>query len=218
MNGVHDMGGMHGMGPVRAEIDEPVFHEQWEARVYVLTRAIGAWRKWNIDTGRFYIERIAPADYLRMSYYEKWYVRLVELLVKAGMVSRQEVESGVPEPGSPKLTPPLRAEHVPAMALNRNVASSHEPAVRPRFTHVMMMAIATTVRRNTQTLVRLRPPFSPAHPGTRNWGRCQAPHRTPRTSVPARGPSRAWRRGRAKPRQPGSSNTGPEAPTTSRTR
>ncbi len=133
MNGVHDMGGMHGMGPVRAESNEPVFHERWEARVYVLTRAIGAWRKWNIDTGRFYIERIAPADYLRMSYYEKWYVRMVELLVKTGTVSREEVETGVPAPSSPKLTPPLHAEQVPAMALNRHIASSHEPAIRPRF-------------------------------------------------------------------------------------
>src|SRR5438552_8228717 len=126
MNGVHDMGGMHGMGPVRAESNEPVFHEAWEGRVYALTRAIGAWRKWNIDTGRFYIERIAPADYLRMSYYEKWYVKLVELLVKTEMVSREEVETGVPAPGSPKLTPPLRAEQVPAVALNRNIASSRE--------------------------------------------------------------------------------------------
>ena len=53
MNGIHDMGGMHGMGPVQAETNEPVFHERWEGRVYVLTRAIGAWRKWNIDTGRY---------------------------------------------------------------------------------------------------------------------------------------------------------------------
>jgi nitrile hydratase len=133
MNGIHDMGGMHGMGPVKAEVNEPVFHERWEERVYVLTRAIGAWRKWNIDTGRFYIERIEPAEYLRMSYYERWFVRFVELLVKTGMVTRQEVESGVPAPGSPKLTPPLHADGVPAMALNRNIASSHEPAVRPKF-------------------------------------------------------------------------------------
>ena len=49
MNGVHDMGGMQGMGPVQAEVNEPVFHERWEARVYVLTRAIGAWKKWNIE-------------------------------------------------------------------------------------------------------------------------------------------------------------------------
>ena len=130
MNGVHDMGGMHGMGPVQAENDEPVFHERWEARVYVLTRAIGAWRKWNIDTGRFYIERIAPADYLRMSYYEKWFVRLVELLVKTGMVSREEVESGVPAPGSPKLTPPLRAEQ---RARSGAQPEYRSPATSPRF-------------------------------------------------------------------------------------
>jgi nitrile hydratase beta subunit len=133
MNGVHDMGGMEGMGPVRPETNEPVFHEAWEARVYVLTRAIGAWRKWNIDTGRFYIERIAPADYLRMSYYEKWLTRLVELLVETGMVSRNEIETGVPTPGSPKLSPPLHADRVPLAALNRDIESSHEPSVRPRF-------------------------------------------------------------------------------------
>jgi nitrile hydratase len=133
MNGVHDMGGMHGMGPVRAEIGEPVFHERWESRVYVLTRAIRAWHKWNIDAGRFYIERIDPAEYLRVSYYERWYVSLVELLIKTGMVSREEVESGSPAAGSTKLTPPLRAEQVPAAALNRGFASSHEPAIRPRF-------------------------------------------------------------------------------------
>ena len=40
MNGVHDMGGMHGMGPIVAEKDEPVFHSRWEARVYALHRAM----------------------------------------------------------------------------------------------------------------------------------------------------------------------------------
>ena len=133
MNGVHDMGGMHGMGPIQVEKNEPVFHERWEARTYVLTRAIGAWRKWNIDTGRYGIEVIPPADYLRMSYYEKWFVRTVELLVKTGLVSRTEVESGKPDPGSAKSTPPLTVERVPAVALNRNIASAHDPAILPRF-------------------------------------------------------------------------------------
>src|SRR4051794_27789191 len=133
MNGIHDMGGMHGMGPVRAEANEPVFHHTWEARVYALTRAIGAWRKWNIDTGRFYIELIPAADYLRMSYYEKWFTRMVELLVKTGTVSRAEIESGAPAAGSPKLAPALLPDHVPAVALNRNIESSDEPAIRPRF-------------------------------------------------------------------------------------
>ena len=30
MNGVHDMGGMHGRGPIAAERNEPVFHPDWE--------------------------------------------------------------------------------------------------------------------------------------------------------------------------------------------
>lgn len=133
MNGIHDMGGMHGMGPIRTEKDEPVFHERWEALTYGMTRAIGAWRKWNIDTGRFGIEQIPPAEYLRMSYYERWFVRLVDLLVKTGLVTRSEVESGKPDPGSAKMTPPLRAEGVAAVALNRGIQSSHDPGIPPKF-------------------------------------------------------------------------------------
>jgi nitrile hydratase len=49
MNGVHDLGGLHGMGPVQPEKNEPIFHARWEARVFALVRAMGAWRKWNID-------------------------------------------------------------------------------------------------------------------------------------------------------------------------
>ena len=50
--------------------------------MFALNRAMGAWRKWNIDAGRHEIELIPPADYLRMSYYEKWFAALIELLVK----------------------------------------------------------------------------------------------------------------------------------------
>jgi nitrile hydratase subunit beta len=49
MNGVHDMGGMHGMGPIQYESNEPVVHEPWEARVFALNRAVRAWSKWTID-------------------------------------------------------------------------------------------------------------------------------------------------------------------------
>lgn len=122
MNGIHDMGGMHGMGPLQPEPEatEPVFHEPWEARVYALTRGIGAWRKWNIDTGRFQIEQIPPAEYLRMPYYEKWFVRTVQLLVKTGMITEEEAATGRPAAGSVKATPALRAEQVPSVALNRD--------------------------------------------------------------------------------------------------
>src|SRR5205085_3241438 len=112
VNGVHDMGGMHGMGPVVCEKNEPVFHSRWEARAFALTLAMGAWRKWNIDASRHERELIPAAEYLRMSYYEKWIAGLVELSVKAGLVTREEIESGRPAEGSPKARPPLTADKV----------------------------------------------------------------------------------------------------------
>ena len=115
MNGVHDMGGMQDMGPVRPEKNEPVFHEPWEGRVFALNQALGAWRKWNIDASRHQRELIPPADYLRMSYYEKWLTALTELLVNRGLVTRAEIESGKPDAGSPKSIPPVTAETVPAL-------------------------------------------------------------------------------------------------------
>ena len=107
MNGIHDMGGMHGMGRVQHEENEPVFHEPWEGRIFAITVAIGAWKKWNIDAGRHTIEQIPPADYLRMSYYEKWLERDIGLLVKHGLLAQEEIDTGKPAPGSPKATPPF---------------------------------------------------------------------------------------------------------------
>ncbi len=132
MNGIHDMGGMQDMGPVEAEPNEPVFHEPWEGRAFALNLAAGAWGKWNIDAGRHQIELIPAADYLRMSYYEKWAVRVTEMLLKTGMVSRAEIESGRPEPGSMKANPALTADRVPGVLASGAVASRKLP-IAPRF-------------------------------------------------------------------------------------
>jgi len=132
MNGIHDMGGMHDMGPIQHEENEPVFHAPWEGRVFAMNRAMGAWRKWNLDASRYVKELIAPADYLRMSYYEKWYVGLVELLLKSGLVTSAEIESGKPAPGSTKATPPLTAAQVPASEA-RGVPANRNVTVSPRF-------------------------------------------------------------------------------------
>jgi len=111
MNGVHDMGGMHGMGPIAPE--------PWEARVYALNRAVGFVGKWNIDAGRHSRERIPPADYLRMSYYEKWLAGLIMLLQESGLATEAELESGRPAPGSAKATPALTTERVAAVVAAR---------------------------------------------------------------------------------------------------
>src|SRR5262249_329463 len=132
MNGVHDMGGMEGFGPIQYEKNEPVFHERWEARTFALNRAMRAWGKWNIDAGRHQIELIPAADYLRTSYYERWFTRLIELLVKHGFVTREEVANGKAAPDSPRATPALTAE-MASRAPTRNVPSSHDASVVARF-------------------------------------------------------------------------------------
>jgi nitrile hydratase beta subunit len=129
MNGVHDMGGMHGMGPIEYEKDEPVFHTRWEARAYAMNRAMSAWRKWNIDANRHARELLPAADYLRMSYYESWLARLVELMVKHGLVTRSEVESGVPAPGATKATPPLTGGMVAERIRLGSPSTRNVPAV-----------------------------------------------------------------------------------------
>jgi len=94
VNGVHDMGGMHGMGPVVIEKDEAVFHASWEARVYALQRASSFHGRWNTDMSRFSRERMPPAAYLAASYYERWLFGLQTLLVEEGLVTAQELASG----------------------------------------------------------------------------------------------------------------------------
>ena len=73
MDGVHDMGGMDGFGKVEPEVNEPVFHHRWEGRVLAMSRAIGVFRAWTIDTSRYAIEMMAPSFYLSRPYYEKWF-------------------------------------------------------------------------------------------------------------------------------------------------
>ena len=94
MNGVHDMGGMAGFGPVAPERDEPVFHAPWEGRVLALNLAAGAWGRWTIDASRHQRERIAGAQYLAMSYYERWLTGLDAQLVAVALVSAEELAGG----------------------------------------------------------------------------------------------------------------------------
>lgn len=112
MNSVHDMGGMHGLGPLVRHANEPVFHHPWEGRVHGLNAAISAWRKWNLDAFRQALESIPGADYLRMTYYERWLCAVTKLSVDAGLVSREEVASGRPADGQTRSIPPLRPEMI----------------------------------------------------------------------------------------------------------
>jgi len=95
MNGAHDMGGMHGFGPVIREENEPIFHAEWERTVYGINRAIRSRGIINIDESRHGIERMPPAEYLAASYYERWLSSLERVLVEKGIVSQAELEARV---------------------------------------------------------------------------------------------------------------------------
>jgi nitrile hydratase len=91
MNGPHDLGGQHGLGPIEPEENEPIFHAEWERRAFALTLAMGARGEWNIDASRHAREDRHPVDYLSSSYYELWMKGLERLMAERGLVSPEEI-------------------------------------------------------------------------------------------------------------------------------
>jgi len=83
MNGPHDMGGMHGFGPVVSEENMQVGRAEWESRVTAISRATRSTGLINIDEFRHGIERLQPADYLASSYYERW-LKAIEVSAQSG--------------------------------------------------------------------------------------------------------------------------------------
>ncbi len=129
MNGAHDMGGMHGLGPVAPEADPPVFHHDWEARVHALT--IASPTRGNIDRGRHQRELIPGPDYLRFTYYEKWLASLEALLLAEGHITPEELTVRRADPARPKDTPRLKPADVTA-ALS-HAGSFRREAAPPAF-------------------------------------------------------------------------------------
>jgi len=127
MNGIHDMGGMQDMGPVRPEKNEPVFHASWEGRILALGLAVGG--DWTYAAFRYQQELIPASDYLRMSYYERRVTSLPQLLLKTGLVTPAELESGRPSAASTVTRRVLKADEVAPMLAAGWPSSRNVPAV-----------------------------------------------------------------------------------------
>ncbi len=93
MNGVHDMGGMHGFGPIVREVNEPVFHAAWEAHVRAMMMEVRSRGYFNIDASRHGIERMEPAHYLRAPYYERWLATIELNLIEGGFLASEELDA-----------------------------------------------------------------------------------------------------------------------------
>ncbi|MEX2296931.1 MAG: nitrile hydratase subunit beta [Dongiaceae bacterium] len=103
MDGIHDMGGMHGFGPIEREMNEPPFHADWERRMLGISLTLPSVVSISDDHLRREVERIAPELYLRMSYYERWLEAMTQLLTEHGALD-----------GSATFGPAVRADAVPA--------------------------------------------------------------------------------------------------------
>ncbi len=132
MNGAQDLGGMQGFGPVDPEPNEPVFHSEWERRVFALTLAMGFTGQWNIDISRHARESLDPAQYLSSSYYQIWLAGLQKLLVRNELVSREELASGETSAEPVELSQILAAKDVERL-LRRGGPSERDIAVEPAF-------------------------------------------------------------------------------------
>jgi nitrile hydratase subunit beta len=92
MDGIHDLGGKQGFGPVRYSPDSQAFHEDWEKRtnaLYSLAVKVGIF---NMDEYRHAIERMEPRHYLSASYYERSLTSLATLCVEKGILTLDELE------------------------------------------------------------------------------------------------------------------------------
>ncbi len=132
MNGVHDMGGMMGFGPVAPEPNEPLFHAGWERRALGVTLAMGATGSWTLDRSRATRESLPPATYLASSYYEIWIRALERLVVDTGLVGADELAAGHALHAGKALRRVLRAADVPAV-LAKGAPTEREPSGPARF-------------------------------------------------------------------------------------
>lgn len=93
MDGVHDLGGKQGFGPVRYSFDAPAFHAQWEVRANSLYAFAVRRGVFNMDEYRYAIERMDPRHYLGAGYYERSLTGLATLCVEKGLATREELEA-----------------------------------------------------------------------------------------------------------------------------
>ncbi|MEM7068547.1 MAG: nitrile hydratase subunit beta [Pseudomonadota bacterium] len=114
MNGPHDMGGMQCYGPVEPEVDEPIFHADWEKRALAVTVGMGFSGQWNLDISRFARESLPPEFYLSKSYYQLWIAGLQNLMLERGMVTEDELAAGEMKVPAISTRPVVTGKQMPA--------------------------------------------------------------------------------------------------------
>ena len=132
MDGIHDLGGRHGFGPIVHPDDEPVFHSDWERTVLVMFPAMAMAGAFNLDEFRHGMEKIPPHDYITARYYEHWIDSMVHYGVRCGIFDPDDLERRtqhyLENPDEP-LPPSSKPEMVETL---RGLIASGDDYTRPR--------------------------------------------------------------------------------------
>jgi nitrile hydratase subunit beta len=131
MNGIHDLGGLTGFGPVRQEKNEPVFHDDWQRRIFALNMASLAFLG-PVDRARHAIERMDALEYLSTSYYEHWIAALATIAKDLGYVTDRELETGRVDHRKPPPHPAPNAEMIEGL-IRGGMPANRDVPVKPAF-------------------------------------------------------------------------------------
>lgn len=138
MDGIHDMGGVEGYGPVPYVPEEPPHVDtRWEALSGAALFALMRSGRTNIDAHRHRIERLDPTRYLPISYWGRWLAAVESATVDQGIADQAEIDDAIRDLGAdPATTAPVPRMH-PAVALearDNDITFLREVDRSPRFT------------------------------------------------------------------------------------
>ena len=132
MDGVHDLGGVQGFGPIVIDDDARPFHHDWEGRMWGINEAIKGDPSWTLDWWRHVRELIVPVDYLTRPYFDQWAQVYAALLIDSGIASLEEVARGKARSPGHGDSPPMRPTDVRAASAVTE-SFRRDTGARPRF-------------------------------------------------------------------------------------
>ncbi len=130
MDGVHDLGGRQGFGPIDTNETEESFHTPWDGRMWGMARAMTKPPGWTIDWFRHSRELIDPADYLTRSYFDQWMQTYAAMLVDSGAFSVAELAAAADAPAAERT---LSGRRLDPAAMDKGRGFDREIAEAPKF-------------------------------------------------------------------------------------
>jgi nitrile hydratase len=133
MDGVHDLGGREGYGPIVGKAEDKVIHTEWEIRDFAMKQSAAMGQSWTVDWFRHCRELADPIDYLTRPYYDQWLTTLAAQLIDEGYLSLDEIKRGAPAFAAKPGLPPQTAEAARAI-VKRPRSFAVSVNTPPRFT------------------------------------------------------------------------------------